>query len=147
MSVPQRISMVTLGVADVAASTAFYERLGWKRSAGSQESVTFFQTDGSVLGLYGRDELADDAQVDAAGSGFRGVTCALNCGSEAEVDAVYAAWVDAGASPVKPPQKVFWGGYSSYVADPDGHLWELAHNPYSPIGPDGRMQLPGPLEG
>ncbi len=134
--------MVTLGVADVARSTEFYERLGWRRSSTSQESITFFKMQGSALGLFQRDALAEDAAVDAAGSGFRGVTCALNCADRAEVDAVYAAWVAVGATAVKPPQEVFWGGYSSYVADPDGHLWEIAHNPYSGNDDEGRIQLP-----
>lgn len=142
MSVPQRLTMVTLGVADVARSTSFYESLGWRRSSASQPSITFFSMQGSVLGLFGRESLADDAGVDPAGSGFRAVTTALNCASRDEVDAVYAEWVAAGATPVKPPEAVFWGGYSSYVADPDGHLWEIAHNPMSPNDADGRMPLP-----
>jgi uncharacterized glyoxalase superfamily protein PhnB len=142
MTVPQRLTMVTLGVADVARSTEFYEALGWRRSSTSSESITFFKMQGSALGLFQRDALADDAEVEAGGSGFRGVTCALNCADPAEVDAVFAAWVDAGATAVKPPREVFWGGYSSYVADPDGHLWEIAHNPYSANDDDGRIQLP-----
>lgn len=143
MAVPQRLSMVTLGVADVARSTAFYESLGWRRSSASQDGgITFFSMQGSVLGLYGREPLADDATVAADGSGFRGVTCALNCDSTDDVDAVYAEWVAAEATAVKAPEAVFWGGYSSYVADPDGHLWEIAHNPYSPNDESGRMQLP-----
>jgi predicted lactoylglutathione lyase len=146
MTVPQRISIVTLGVADLAASTAFYESLGWQKSSASMDSITFFQTDGSVLGLYERDALADDAAVSAAGSGFRGVTLAINCTSAAEVDDVYGDWLAAGAVAVKPPQKVFWGGYSSYVGDPDGHLWEIAHNPYATIGPDGRLAIADPAE-
>ncbi len=133
--------MVTLGVADVARSTAFYESLGWRRSPASEETITFFEMQGSVLGLYGREALAEDVTVDAAGSGFRGVTCALNCDGPAEVDAVFAEWVAAGATPVKEPEEVFWGGYSSYVADPDGHLWEIAHNPYSPNDESGQMQI------
>ena len=141
MTVPQRISIVTLGVADLAAATAFYERLGWQKSGDSMDSITFFQTDGSVLGLYERGALAEDAEVSPEGSGFRGVTLALNCASPEEVDEVYAAWIAAGANGLKAPQKVFWGGYSSYVADPDGHLWELAHNPYATIGDDGRLHI------
>jgi predicted lactoylglutathione lyase len=141
MDVPQRISMVTLGVADVARSTAFYESLGWRRSPASQETVTFFAMEGSVLGIFGRDALAEDAGVAADGGGFRAVTLALNCDSRTEVDEVFASWVDAGADPVKPPEAVFWGGYSSYVADPDGHLWEIAHNPFAPNDESGRMQL------
>ena len=142
MSVPQRLTMVTLGVADVARSSAFYEALGWRRSSASQDAITFFSMQGSVLGIFGRDDLAEDARVDPAGSGFRGVTLALNCADRAEVDAVHAAWIAAGATSVKPPEAVVWGGYSGYVADPDGHLWEIAHNPYSPNDDDGRMQLP-----
>ena len=142
MTIPQRISIVTLGVADLARSTAFYESLGWRPSTDSMDTITFFQTDGSVLGLYQREALAEDAEVPAEGSGFRGVTLALNCGSAAEVDDVYGVWLAAGAEAVKPPRKVFWGGYSSYVADPDGHLWEIAHNPYSPNDEHGRMHLP-----
>jgi len=141
MAVPQRMTMVTLGVADLARSTAFYESLGWHRSSASQDTITFFAMEGSALGLFGREALADDAGVDATGAGFRAVSIALNCDSRDEVDAVYADWVAAGAEPVKPPEAVFWGGYSSYVADPDGHLWEIAHNPYAPNDEFGRMPL------
>ena len=142
MTVPQRLTMVTLGVADVARSTAFYEGLGWSRSSSSTEGMTFFRMQGSVLGLFGRAPLADDAAVSPEGSGFRGVTCALNCDSPDEVDAVFAEWVAAGATAAKQPEQVFWGGYSGYVADPDGHLWEIAHNPYSPNDEHGLMPLP-----
>ncbi len=142
MLVPQRLTMVTLGVTDLARSTAFYESLGWHRSSASEETITFFAMQGSVLGLYGREALADDAQVSADGEGFRGVTLALNCVDRAEVDAVFEAWVAAGAMAVKAPEAVSWGGYSGYVADPDGHLWEIAHNPYSPNDESGRMQIP-----
>lgn len=143
MAVRQRLSMVTLGVADVTRSTRFYESLGWRRSPASQDDViTFFVMQGSVLGLFAHESLAADATVPSDRSGFRGVTLAMNYDSPDDVDAVFAEWVEAGAVPVKSPAPVEWGGYSSYVADPDGHLWEIAHNPYSPNGPDGRMQLP-----
>jgi predicted lactoylglutathione lyase len=142
MAVPQRLSMVTLGVADVARSTAFYESLGWRRSSASQDTVTFFSMEGSALGLFGRGSLADDAGVPADGDGFRAVTVAINCDSRDEVDTVFAEWVAAGGTAVKQPEAVFWGGYSSYVADPDGHLWEIAHNPYAPNDAAGVMQLP-----
>lgn len=142
MTVPQRLSMITLGVDDVARSTAFYESLGWRRSSASQSTVTFFSMQGSVLGLFGRQSLADDADVSSDGGGFRAVTLALNCASVAEVDDVVEQWLAAGALLVKAPEEVFWGGYSGYVADPDGHLWEIAHNPYAPNDRDGRMQLP-----
>jgi hypothetical protein len=134
--------MVTLGVADVARSTAFYEALGWRRSSASQDTITFFSMQGSALAIFGRESLAEDARVDPGGSGFRGVTLALNCADRDEVDTVHAAWLAAGATPVKAPEVMSWGGYSGYVADPDGHLWEIAHNPYSPNDDDGRMQLP-----
>jgi len=134
--------MVTLGVADLARSTAFYESLGWRRSSASQDTVTFFRMQGSALGLFQRESLAEDAGVDADGSGFRAVTLALNCADRADVDAVFDEWVGCGAEPVKRPEAVFWGGYSSYVADPDGHLWEIAHNPYAPNDDDGLMPLP-----
>jgi predicted lactoylglutathione lyase len=135
--------MVTLGVADVTRSTRFYESLGWRRSSVSQDGeITFFVMQGSALALFGREPLAHDASVDPDGSGFRGVTLAMNYDSPSDVDAVFAEWVAAGGLPVKSPQPVEWGGYSSYVADPDGHLWEIAHNPYSPNDVSGRMQLP-----
>jgi catechol 2,3-dioxygenase-like lactoylglutathione lyase family enzyme len=148
MTVPQRISLVTLGVADVARSTAFYESLGWRRSSASVPSTTFFNTAGPVLTLFGHDDLAADARLPAGGSaataarGFRGVTLAINLESRDAVDAAYAEWVAAGATEVKAPEAVFWGGYSSYVADPDGHLWELAHNPGFTLDAEGRLRAP-----
>ena len=140
-AVPPRISIVTLGVADVARATDFYESLGWRRSPASGATITFFGLQGPVFALFGRKELADDAGVAADGDGFRAVTLALNCDSRDEVDEVFATWVDAGGEPVKPPEPVVWGGYSGYVADLDGHLWEIAHNPFSPNDGDGRVQL------
>ncbi len=142
MTVPQRLTMVTLGVADLARSTVFYESLGWRRSSASEDTVTFFRMQGSALGLFQAESLAADAGVAADGRGFRAVTIALNCDDRDEVDAVFDEWVAAGATPVKRPEAVFWGGYSSYVADLDGHLWEIAHNPYSPNDADGLMTLP-----
>ena len=133
-----RISMVTLGVRDLAASVAFYAQgLGLPRMESPPE-VAFFTLDGTWLGLYGREALAEDATVPAEGHGFAGVALAHNVASEAEVDAVLAQAVAAGARLVKPGQKVFWGGYSGYFADPDGHLWEVAHNPHFWVGPPDR---------
>lgn len=133
-----RISMITLGVRDLATSIRFYEQgLGFPRMA-SPPDVAFFTLDGTWLGLYGREALAEDATVSAAGQGFEGFALAHNVASEAEVDAVVALAVAAGATPVKPPQKVFWGGYSGYFKDPDGHLWEVAHNPFFRVGPSDR---------
>ena len=128
--------MITLGVRDVQASAAFYEKgLGFPRIE-SEPTVAFFNLNGSWLGLYGRDALAEDAGVSPAGSGFDGFALAHNVHSEAEVDEAFHAAVSAGAAAVKKPQKVFWGGYSGYFADPDGQLWEVAYNPHLWIGPD-----------
>lgn len=142
MAIPQRLSLVTLGVADVARATAFFESLGWRKSSSSNDDITFLSLEGSALALFGRQALADDAGVDAEGSGFRAATFAINVDSPAEVDDAFAEWIEAGGTPVKQPAATFWGGYTSYVADLDGHLWEIAHNPHAPNGPDGRMQLP-----
>jgi predicted lactoylglutathione lyase len=143
MAIPARLTLVTLGVADVARSSAFYEALGWRRSSASVEGeVTFLRLAGCVLGLWGADALADDAGVTAAGEGFRRVALACNLDSPADVDAAFEAWVAAGGSVTKPPHQASWGGYSGYVADLDGHLWELAHNPYWPIRDDGTVDLP-----
>jgi len=143
MTVPNRISIVTLGVGDLARSTAFYESLGWTKSAASMPAITFFEMQGSVFGLYEWSALADDAKVPADGSGFRGVTLMMNLATVAEVDAVFAEWVAAGATPMVEPHTAFWGGHSSYVADPDGHLWEIAHNPYASLDADGRLVMGG----
>ncbi|AWI74740.1 glyoxalase [Parazoarcus communis] len=130
-----RISMITLGVRDIAASVEFYEKgLGFPRLE-SPPSVAFFKLNGTWLGLYGREALAEDAQVPADGSGFSGFALAHNVSSEKEVDGVIARAVKAGATLTKKPQKVFWGGYSGYFKDPDGHLWEVAHNPFMWVGP------------
>jgi len=131
-----RISMVTLGVRDLAAATEFYEKgLGFPRME-SEPEVAFFTLNGTWLGLYGLEALAEDAQVSNEGTGFEGFTLAHNVESEKEVDEVVAQAVAAGATLVKQPQKVFWGGYSGYFKDLDGHLWEVAHNPYFWVGPN-----------
>lgn len=130
-----RISMITLGVRDMAAAVKFYEHgLGFPRMESPPE-VAFFTLNGTWLGLYGREALAEDATVPAAGEGFEAFALAHNVPSEAEVDAVMAQAVAAGATMVKKPQKVFWGGYSGYFKDLDGHLWEVAHNPFFWVGP------------
>jgi catechol 2,3-dioxygenase-like lactoylglutathione lyase family enzyme len=130
-----RISMITLGVKDLAASVEFYEKgLGFPR-VDSEPTVAFFSLNGSWLGLYCRDALAEDAEVSPQGSGFAGFALAHNVESEAQVDEVVQEALRAGATLVKKPQKVFWGGYSGYFSDLDGHLWEVAHNPYLWIGP------------
>jgi predicted lactoylglutathione lyase len=141
MTVPNRISIITLGVADLARSTAFYESLGWSKSSSSVPTMTLFEMQGPVFGLYEWSALADDAKVPAETSGFRGVTLALALASTAEVDDVVASWIAAGATSKVEPHQAFWGGYSSYVADPDGHLWEILHNPYAPIDAAGRLVI------
>lgn len=138
----QRLNLVTLGVGDLARSTAFYERLGWQRSARKAEGVAFFQAGGVVLGLFPRDDLAGDAGIDPKGTGFTGVALAYNTRTRDEVEAVLAEAVAAGGSLVKPAQEAFWGGYSGYFADPDGFLWEVAWNPGFPLDDDGHLQLP-----
>ena len=137
-----RLTLVTLGVRDLPRSRAFYQALGFKASKAGDEKVFFFEAGGVVLAVYGRVALADDAHVDEVGSGFAGVSLAHNARSEAEVDAVLAEAVKAGAQLLKPAQKVFWGGYSGYFADPDGHVWEVAFNPHFPLDAAGRLQLP-----
>jgi catechol 2,3-dioxygenase-like lactoylglutathione lyase family enzyme len=135
MHMKPRISMITLGVRDMAAAVKFYEQgLGFPRMESPPE-VAFFTLNGTWLGLYGREALAEDATVPAAGEGFEAFALAHNVPSEAEVDEVMVQAVAAGATLVKKPQKVFWGGYSGYFKDPDGHLWEVAHNPFFWVGP------------
>lgn len=137
-----RLTLVTLGVADLARASRFYEALGWARSAYASEGVAFFQLGGLVLSLYPRAALAEDAGVPAEGSGFRGFALAHNTASRAETDAVLAEAVRAGATLVKPAQDAFWGGYSGYFADPDGALWEVAWNPDLLPLSDGTVRLP-----
>lgn len=128
--------MITLGVDDLDAAITFYERgLGLPRLE-SPPTVAFFPLNGTWLGLYPREELAKDATVSAEGRGFRGIALAHNVASEVEVEAVLEQAVAAGATLVKPPRKVFWGGYSGYFSDLDGHLWEVAHNPHMWVGPE-----------
>lgn len=130
-----RISMLTLGVRDLERSVRFYEQgLGFPRMESPPE-VAFFTLNGSWLALYGREDLAEDAGISPEGSGFAGIAIAHNVESETAVDAVIEQAVDAGARLVKPAQKVFWGGYSGYFADPDEYLWEIAYNPLFWVGP------------
>ena len=136
-----RLTLVTLGVADVARARAFYEALGFKAGSASQEGVAFLDAGGVVLSLYGRAALAEDATVADSAPGFSGIALAHNARSEADVDRVLKEAVAAGGKLIKPAGKVFWGGYSGYFADLDGHLWEVAYNPYFTLGADGRVAL------
>lgn len=130
-----RMSMVTLGVTDLVRSIAFYEQgLGFPCRS-KDDNIAFFDLDGTWLGLFGRDALAQDADVSGEGTGFRGVTISHNVHSEQEVDQVMQHAIDAGAGLIKKAQPTSWGGYGGYFSDPDGHLWEVAHNPFSWIGP------------
>jgi uncharacterized protein len=142
--VQPRISLITLGVADVARARRFYETLGFVASGASQDGVAFFPAGGVVLALFGRKDLAHDASLADSRPGFSGIALAHNVGTEAEVEAVLNEAAAAGGRIIKPAQRVFWGGYSGYFADPDGHLWEVAHNPGFPLDAEGRLQLPPP---
>jgi uncharacterized protein len=144
MSGPEAIlSLVTLGVADLERSIAFYEALGFRRKARKAEGVGFFQAGACAFAVWPSDELAKDSDVAVAqAQTFRGVALAWNCRSESEVDAAIELARSAGGSVPKPAQKTFWGGYAGYFADPDGHLWEVAHNPGFPLTNDGRLTLP-----
>ena len=136
----QRLSLVTLGVADLARSRAFYEALGWVTQAEADADVVFFQTGGMIVGLWDRARLAEDSGVEDSG-GWGGVTLALNVRSPAEVDAAIVDARTAGARIAREGAETFWGGYSGLFVDPDGHPWEVAHNPFWTIGDDGSTSL------
>lgn len=136
----QRITLVTLGVADLARARAFYEALGW-HAAESTPEVVFFQAGCMALALWDRTRLAEDSAV-ADGGGWGGITLAHNVRSPAEVDAVIAEARTAGAVIGREPAATFWGGYSGVFIDPDGHPWEVAHNPFWPLAEDGAVRLP-----
>lgn len=137
----QRISLVTLGVADVGRARTFYERLGWQGQ--EAEETVFFQAGALAVVLWGRDKLADDAGIeDSKVDGFGGVALAHNVRSRAEVDEVLDEAARAGAQIVQPARQTFYGGYAGSFTDPDGHVWEVAHNPGLPLGPDGAITIP-----
>lgn len=143
MAIPARISLITIGVDDLAATTAFYESLGWQRSSVSNDEVSFFATADSALALYPLEDLAADAGLPATDRpAFRGVALAINVESEDEVDRVIAEAQAAGATVPKPAEHAPWGGYSGYFADPEGNAWEVAYNPGFPIQDDGSIELP-----
>lgn len=127
----QRLTIVGLGVANIVTATQFYETaFGWKKTEASNDNISFFKLNGILLSLYNTEKLAEDATVPSNGSGFRGFSLAHNLRSKKEVDELISQLRNKGVTIVKEPQEVFWGGYSSYVSDPDGNLWEIAYNPY-----------------
>jgi len=137
----QHLHIVTLGVSDLKRSHEFYSQtLGWKQSR-PQEGISFFQAGGVVLALFPREELAKDALVSSEGNGFAGFSLAYNAQSEAEVDEIIRDLKAKGVKILKEPQKVFWGGYSSYFADPDGNCWEVAYNPFFLFDENGNLKL------
>lgn len=139
---PQRVTLVTLGVKDLSSARRFYARLGWQEHGESQPAIAFFQMQGAALALFGQENLAADQGRVGAVLGTGAMTLAQNFATEAEVDAAFATAMAAGATALKTPEKVFWGGYSGYWADPDGHVWEMAMNPFWPLNADGTLTLP-----
>lgn len=144
---PIRIALVTLGVEDLARASAFYEAMGLKRSRASQSTIHFYDMDGVVLALFPNDMLAEDAGVPGDGDGFRRATLAWNVRDADEVDTGFARVVAAGAVCLKEPHKTVWGGYVGHFADPEGHLWEIAYNPFFPLAANGAVSVPPPREG
>jgi uncharacterized glyoxalase superfamily protein PhnB len=133
-----RITLITLGVSDITRSRAYYEALGWVPEE-AMPQVVFYDMNGAKFGLFPIDALAKEQGRDAGELGLGSMTLSQNWNSEAEVDAAFAAALAAGATAVSKPAKMEWGGYSSYVADPDGHIWEFAFNPFWPLDDDGRI--------
>ena len=143
MSIPARISIVTLGVGDLNRSIRFYTALGWERCNSSNDEIAWFRTADTNLGLFPFHELAADANLPGTPrAGFGGITLAINVDSPAEAMAAIEAAVAAGGTILKPAVAMSWGGFSGYFADPDGYPWEVAHNPFFAIGPEGRVRIP-----
>ena len=139
---PQRVTLITLGVADLERAKAFYAALGWLPTSEMPGSVVFYQINGMVLGFFGLGPLAEDQGRPDAKLGTGAMSLAQNFATEQEVDAAYALALASGATALKAPEKVFWGGYSGYYADPDGHVWEVAMNPFWELNTDGSLTLP-----
>jgi uncharacterized protein len=137
----QKMNLITLGVKDLKKSAVFFEGLGWKKSPASQDDLVLFPLGGMVLSLYPWNALAEDVTVKPAGSGFRGITISYNAKSEKEVDNVILEAEKLGATIIKPAEKVFWGGYSGYFKDFDGHLFEVAFNPFWELDENDNLKL------
>ena len=144
--VPANFSIVTLGVADLERSARFYRDLGWEQHGDLAQGITWFKTSGTWIGLFGYDALADDAALPPTPEedlpAYRGITLAINLASEDAVDLALARVHEVGGRIVKPAQRTEWGGYSGYFADPDGHLWEVAHAPGFALDEHGRITMP-----
>lgn len=138
----QRVSLITLGVSDLARSRSFYEGLGWRTNAEADAAIAFFQASGAIVALWDRRKLADDTAV-TDGGGWGGITLAHCVNSPEAVDAVLAEADAAGAGIARPAGPTFWGGYSGVFVDPDGHAWEVAHNPHWTLRDDGSVELSG----
>jgi predicted lactoylglutathione lyase len=136
----QRVSLITLGVRDLERARGFYEALGWKSGAAPADDVVFFQAGGMIVALWGREQLTEDTAVEDSG-GWGGVTLAYNTRSPTEVDEVLAEAEAAGATIARPGAETFWGGYSGVFVDPEGHAWEVAHNPHWTVAADGSVSL------
>ena len=136
----QRVSLITLGVSDLERARKFYEELGWKTGAAPADDVVFFQAGGMIVALWGRGQLAEDSGVEDGG-GWGGITLAYNVSSPDEAHAVIEEARRAGARIVREPAETFWGGYSAVFVDPDGHPWEVAHNPHWTLAADGSVSL------
>ena len=142
MSIPAKINIVTLGVADIERAAAFYTALGWERCSSGDGEITWFATTGPYLGLFGYDSLAADANLPAEPRApFGGITLAINLETEQAVTDALEAAVAAGGTLVKAAERMDWGGFSGYFADPDGHPWEVAFNPFFPIAADGSITI------
>lgn len=139
---PQRVTLITLGVADIERSKAFYAALGWDVTREIPGEVVFYQMHGMALGFFSLEGLAKEQGRPVSELGGGAATLAQNMKTEAEVDAAFARAIAAGATPLAQPTRMAWGGYSSYYADPDGHVWEIAHNPWWPLNADGSLTLP-----
>ncbi len=142
MAPPLRATLITLGVSNVERAARFYETLGMRRRVKGVKDVAFFEAGGVALAVWGRADLAKDTGLENSQPGFSGVALAFNVADEPSVDAALQAAAQAGGKIVKAAGRAFWGGYTGYFADPDGHLWEVAHNPGFPLDESGQIRLP-----